>query len=124
MVGDTTVTAPKYACAQPPPVAYQTHPIGRRSLPWYPDGLGWQIDCPKNELRKSEVLRRLHKWLVRETELGNVSRQEAVSMIPPLLLGVQPHHTVRSAAAKAPCGPARLTADALVGARHVRGAGL
>jgi 16S rRNA C967 or C1407 C5-methylase (RsmB/RsmF family) len=27
-------------------------------------------------------------------EQGNLSRQEAVSMIPPLLLDVEPHHMV------------------------------
>jgi hypothetical protein len=32
--------------------------------------------------------------LVAETEVGNISRQEAVSMIPPLLLDVQPQHWV------------------------------
>ena len=32
--------------------------------------------------------------MVVETEVGNISRQEAVSMIPPLLLDVKPHHYV------------------------------
>lgn len=27
---------------------------------------------------------------------GNISRQEAVSMIPPLLLKIEPHHKVKS----------------------------
>lgn len=29
-----------------------------------------------------------------ETETGSISRQEAVSMIPPLVLDVKPHHKV------------------------------
>ncbi|CAE7182019.1 unnamed protein product [Rhizoctonia solani] len=65
-----------------------------RQLPWYPDGLGWQLDVPKNALRKTPEFKRFHNFLVYETEVGNISRQEAVSMIPPLLLDVQPHHTV------------------------------
>lgn len=37
---------------------------------------------------------RFQSFLVHETDAGNLSRQEAVSMIPPLLLDVQPHHYV------------------------------
>jgi multisite-specific tRNA:(cytosine-C5)-methyltransferase len=37
---------------------------------------------------------RFQHFLVYETDAGNISRQEAVSMIPPLLLDVQPHHYV------------------------------
>ncbi|EUC55359.1 tRNA (cytosine-5)-methyltransferase, partial [Rhizoctonia solani AG-3 Rhs1AP] len=65
-----------------------------RQLPWYPDGLGWQLDISKSALRKTPEFKRFHNFLVYETEVGNISRQEAVSMIPPLLLDVQPHHTV------------------------------
>lgn len=35
-----------------------------------------------------------HRFLVAETEVGNISRQEAVSMIPVLLLDIQPGHHV------------------------------
>ncbi|KAG8695532.1 hypothetical protein FRC09_009096 [Ceratobasidium sp. 395] len=65
-----------------------------RQLPWYPDGLGWQFDVSKSVLRKTPEYKKFHNFLVYETEVGNISRQEAVSMIPPLLLDVQPHHTV------------------------------
>ncbi|CAE6469303.1 unnamed protein product [Rhizoctonia solani] len=65
-----------------------------RQLPWYPGGLGWQLDVSKSALRKTPEFKRFHNFLVYETEVGNISRQEAVSMIPPLLLDVQPHHTV------------------------------
>ncbi|CAE6460989.1 unnamed protein product, partial [Rhizoctonia solani] len=65
-----------------------------RQLPWYPGGLGWQLDVSKSALRKTPEFKRFHNFLVYETEVGNISRQEAVSMIPPLLLDIQPHHTV------------------------------
>ncbi|KAG8744951.1 hypothetical protein FRC10_009186 [Ceratobasidium sp. 414] len=65
-----------------------------RQLPWYPDGLGWQVDVSKSVLRKTPEYKKFHNFLVYETEVGNISRQEAVSMIPPLLLDVQPHHNV------------------------------
>ncbi|KAL0280480.1 UNVERIFIED_CONTAM: hypothetical protein PYX00_001755 [Menopon gallinae] len=63
-------------------------------LPWYPDNLAWQIQLTRTDIRKSEELMKLHKFLISETESGNISRQEAVSMIPPLALDVKPHHTV------------------------------
>ncbi|KAG6917778.1 hypothetical protein DXG01_001183 [Tephrocybe rancida] len=68
----------------PPPV----------QIPWYPDGLAWQFNVPKKILRKSPEFKKFHSFLVFETEVGNVSRQEAVSMLPPLFLDVEPHHKV------------------------------
>ncbi|EIW77165.1 S-adenosyl-L-methionine-dependent methyltransferase [Coniophora puteana RWD-64-598 SS2] len=63
-------------------------------IPWYPDGLAWQFNVSKKVLRKQPEFRKFHSFLVYETEVGNISRQEAVSMIPPLLLDVEPHHKV------------------------------
>ena len=45
-------------------------------------------------LKKSPELKKCHRFMVVETASGNMSRQEAVSMIPPFLLDVQPHHMV------------------------------
>jgi len=45
-------------------------------------------------MRKAPEIAKFHKFLVSETESGNVSRQEAVSMIPPLLLDVLSSHLV------------------------------
>lgn len=63
-------------------------------LPWYPNELAWQIDVPKQVIRKNEQFAKTQRFLVIETEVGNISRQEAVSMIPPLVLKVEPHHKV------------------------------
>ncbi|KAF8217840.1 S-adenosyl-L-methionine-dependent methyltransferase [Mycena galopus ATCC 62051] len=68
----------------PPPV----------QIPWYPDGLAWQFNVPKKVLRKQPEFKEFHSFLVFETEVGNVSRQEAVSMLPPLFMDVEPHHRV------------------------------
>ncbi|ORY95172.1 S-adenosyl-L-methionine-dependent methyltransferase [Lobosporangium transversale] len=65
-----------------------------RPLPWYPDELGWHFDVSRTLLKKSPEYTKFHQFLVAETEVGNISRQEAVSMIPPLLLDVQPQHWV------------------------------
>ncbi|XP_034256259.1 tRNA (cytosine(34)-C(5))-methyltransferase [Thrips palmi] len=65
-----------------------------KQLPWYPDSLGWQLDISRKDIRRSEEYYRLHNFLIAETSTGNISRQEAVSMIPPLVLDVKPHHKV------------------------------
>ncbi|KAG1701199.1 tRNA (cytosine(34)-C(5))-methyltransferase [Nymphon striatum] len=65
-----------------------------RCLSWYPNNLGWQLNLSRIIIRKSESLAKLHTFLVGETESGNISRQEAVSMIPPLVLNVKSHHKV------------------------------
>lgn len=64
------------------------------NLPWYPDELAWQLDLSRVMIRKSEPYARLHSFLISETETGNITRQETVSMLPPLLLDVEPHHKV------------------------------
>ncbi|KAJ1919758.1 tRNA (cytosine-5-)-methyltransferase ncl1 [Mycoemilia scoparia] len=63
-------------------------------IPWYPNNFGWQFEIPRIALKKSPALNKFHKFLVTEAEVGNISRQEAVSMIPPLMLDVKPHHAV------------------------------
>uniref|UniRef100_A0A915JU24 tRNA (cytosine(34)-C(5))-methyltransferase n=1 Tax=Romanomermis culicivorax TaxID=13658 RepID=A0A915JU24_ROMCU len=54
----------------------------------YPDGLGFQLNLPRRVLRKHVLLNNLHNFLVTESELGHLSRQESVSMIPPLLMDI------------------------------------
>ncbi|KAI1243167.1 tRNA (cytosine(34)-C(5))-methyltransferase, partial [Lamprotornis superbus] len=60
----------------------------------YPEELAWHTNLSRKILRKSPQLEKFHQFLVSETECGNISRQEAVSMIPPLLLNVSPHHKI------------------------------
>ncbi len=64
-------------------------------LPWYtPLGHAYQINLGKRELKRIPELRAFRQFLMREDKQGNITRQEAVSMIPPQLLDVQPHHFV------------------------------
>uniref|UniRef100_A0A4W4GRR7 tRNA (cytosine(34)-C(5))-methyltransferase n=1 Tax=Electrophorus electricus TaxID=8005 RepID=A0A4W4GRR7_ELEEL len=65
-----------------------------QALRWYPDDLAWHTNMSRKILRKSPLLEKFHQFLVSETESGNISRQEAVSMIPPLLLKIEPHHKI------------------------------
>ncbi|XP_018015306.1 RNA cytosine-C(5)-methyltransferase NSUN2 [Hyalella azteca] len=69
-------------------------PLQPVCLSWYPRGLAYQLNLSRRDIRRSEAYWRLHQCLISETDTGNISRQEAVSMIPPLLLDVQPHHKV------------------------------
>ncbi|AEO67040.1 uncharacterized protein THITE_2115779 [Thermothielavioides terrestris NRRL 8126] len=63
-------------------------------VPWYPDSLAWSMTTPKNVVRKFPPFAAFQKFLVSETSVGNISRQEVVSMIPPLLMDVRPGMTV------------------------------
>jgi 16S rRNA C967 or C1407 C5-methylase (RsmB/RsmF family) len=59
-------------------------------VPWYPDELAWWMTTPKNVVRKFPPFSAFHKFLVSETTVGNISRQEVVSMIPPCLMDLRP----------------------------------
>ncbi|XP_058825989.1 tRNA (cytosine(34)-C(5))-methyltransferase [Topomyia yanbarensis] len=88
-------------------------------LSWYPNEFAWQLELSRKDIRRSEPLYKLHNFLIAETSSGNISRQEAVSMIPPLVLGVEPHHKVLDMCA----APGSKTAQ-LIEALHAGGENL
>ncbi|KAJ1268920.1 hypothetical protein BS78_07G170500 [Paspalum vaginatum] len=63
-------------------------------IPWYPGNLAWHLNFSRKELRKNQALESFHEFLKHESEVGNITRQEAVSMVPPLFLNVQPDHHI------------------------------
>ncbi|KAM7535843.1 hypothetical protein Aperf_G00000093543 [Anoplocephala perfoliata] len=63
-------------------------------LKWYPGQTAWQINSTRLAVRKTPELKELQKFLVTENEAGNLSRQEAVSMLPPLVLDIKEHHNI------------------------------
>ncbi|CAG9533193.1 unnamed protein product [Cercopithifilaria johnstoni] len=63
-----------------------------KQLPWYP--YAFQTPMSRSTLRSRPLLKDFHNFLITEAELGNISRQEAVSMIPPLLLDIKSHHKI------------------------------
>ncbi|KAJ0981406.1 hypothetical protein J5N97_009661 [Dioscorea zingiberensis] len=65
-----------------------------RPLPWYPGKLAWHSNFSRMQLRKNQTLERFHEFLKQENEVGNITRQEAVSMVPPLFLDVLPDHHI------------------------------
>ncbi|RZB73180.1 tRNA (cytosine(34)-C(5))-methyltransferase isoform A [Glycine soja] len=63
-------------------------------LPWYPENLAWHSNFSRKQLRKNQTLGRFHEFLKLENEIGNITRQEVVSMAPPLFLDVHSNHFV------------------------------
>lgn len=64
-------------------------------LPWYPNKLAWQLTYSRVQLRKVKALADVHELLKKENTAGGISRQEAVSMVPPLFMNIESHHKVR-----------------------------
>ena len=77
------------------------------SIGWYPGRLAWRFDVSRSVLRgkgtrknggcepaTEAILQGFHNFLMAENEVGTISRQEEVSMVPPCLLDVQPGHRV------------------------------
>ncbi|TKA82087.1 hypothetical protein B0A49_00240 [Cryomyces minteri] len=72
-------------------VKYNDEPVEPpKPIPWYPEQLAWAMTTPKNVVRKFPPFASFQKFLVSETSVGNISRQEVVSMIPPLLMDIKP----------------------------------
>lgn len=65
-----------------------------KPLPWYPNKLAWHMNFSRGQLRKLSWLAEIHEFMKAANEAGSITRQEAVSMVPPLFMDVQPHHKV------------------------------
>lgn len=61
---------------------------------WYPNQLAWYMTTPKHIIRRFPPFKSFQNFLVAETDVGNITRQEIVSMIPPLLMDIKPGMTV------------------------------
>ncbi|CAK5054625.1 unnamed protein product [Meloidogyne enterolobii] len=68
-----------------------------KRVPFVP--YAYQTKMSRASIRGHPILKDLHEFLINETELGYISRQEVCSMIPPLFLDIQPHHLVLDACA-------------------------
>lgn len=63
-------------------------------IPWYPNGSAWYMNVGKRDLRKSACLSEFYRFVAAQNEQGGITRQEAVSMIPPLMMDVRPESRV------------------------------
>lgn len=68
-----------------------------KKLPWIENG--WQLSEQRNKIRKSAAHGDLHGWLKTHEAAGTITRQEAVSMVPPLFLEVESGDRVYDACA-------------------------
>mmetsp|Transcript_17368 Transcript_17368/g.36296 ORF Transcript_17368/g.36296 Transcript_17368/m.36296 type:complete len:887 (+) Transcript_17368:176-2836(+) len=59
----------------------------------------YQVSIDKQTLRRNSALKPFHDWIKIQTDAGFLTRQEAVSMIPPIVLDPKPHHVVLDMAA-------------------------
>ena len=66
----------------PPKIVKYIAPV--RTLDFVPNG--YQLNIDKQTLRRNTELKPFHTWLKIQTEAGFVTRQEAVSMLPPVVL--------------------------------------
>eukprot|EP00216_Chloropicon_sp_CCMP2111_P005168 CAMPEP_0198248120 /NCGR_PEP_ID=MMETSP1446-20131203/46816_1 /TAXON_ID=1461542 ORGANISM="Unidentified sp, Strain CCMP2111" /NCGR_SAMPLE_ID=MMETSP1446 /ASSEMBLY_ACC=CAM_ASM_001112 /LENGTH=805 /DNA_ID=CAMNT_0043932449 /DNA_START=54 /DNA_END=2470 /DNA_ORIENTATION=+ len=56
--------------------------------------LAARVLAQRNQIRKLPVLEYFHEFLKRENDAGNITRQEAASMIPPFFLNVKPENRI------------------------------
>ncbi|KAL7550343.1 hypothetical protein ACHAWF_013585, partial [Thalassiosira exigua] len=88
--GDKDV-AGKNPAAHGPVVVKRTIPPAK-PIPFIEaDGtvLGYQLSVDRRTIRRNKSLEPLHDWLKIQTDCGHVTRQETVSMIPPVVLDVR-----------------------------------
>uniref|UniRef100_A0A6B2G098 tRNA (cytosine(34)-C(5))-methyltransferase n=1 Tax=Myxobolus squamalis TaxID=59785 RepID=A0A6B2G098_MYXSQ len=64
------------------------------NLSWYPGKRAWQLNLSKKELKNNKNYEDFYRYLTNETAFGSISRQESVSMIPPLVLDISPNHVI------------------------------
>jgi 16S rRNA C967 or C1407 C5-methylase (RsmB/RsmF family) len=63
-------------------------------IPWYPGETGWVIMTSKTELKKEPLMNEIKQFVQVQHDNGGITRQEAVSMLPPLFMGVTESHAV------------------------------
>ena len=62
---------------------------------YYPPGkVLFELTVPRELLKKNLGLKAIHKLVQKANDSGCLTRQEIVSMLPPLLLGVEAEHSV------------------------------
>ena len=63
-------------------------------LEFYPDNMAYKFNVAKSVIRRNKEFAKLQRFLVVETDAGHISRQEAVSMVPPLFMDIKSDHAV------------------------------
>lgn len=62
--------------------------------PFYPHDALFEMMIPKEMLKKNAALKQIHKFVMEMASSGLITRQEIVSMLPPILLDVKADHAI------------------------------
>lgn len=63
--------------------------LALKKISWYPDGLAFELNLTRDLIRKNPGLKRLQKLINNCSDAGYLTRQELVSMLPPLFLDIK-----------------------------------
>jgi 16S rRNA C967 or C1407 C5-methylase (RsmB/RsmF family) len=63
-----------------------------KSITYVPNG--YQLSVDRRTIKRNPALTEFHEWLKVQQDAGFITRQETVSMIPPVVLDAKPHHAV------------------------------
>lgn len=63
--------------------------VALKQISWFPDGLAYEMNLSKDVIKKNPGLKKFQRFFNFCTDSGLVTRQELVSMLPPLFLDVK-----------------------------------
>lgn len=66
--------------------------MASRKLAFLPHA--YQLNIDRKSIRKDPAMEKLHGWLKKQTEAGFITRQETVSMVPPVILAPKPDDSI------------------------------
>jgi len=75
-----------------PPKTYLQKLAPAKTIPYIP--YAYQLSVDRRTIRRNPALTNFHEWLKVQQNAGFITRQETVSMIPPVVLAPQSHHAV------------------------------
>ena len=61
---------------------------------YYPNDVLFEMMMPREILKKNLDLKQIHKFVILMADSGLITRQEIVSMLPPVLLDVDSDHAI------------------------------
>lgn len=68
--------------------------LALQQIPWFPEGIAYQMNVTRDNIRKNPGLKKLQRFINACSDAGLLTRQELVSMLPPLFLDVQENDIV------------------------------
>jgi len=67
---------------------------GAVSVPWYGEDKVWKLEKSRWDLIDEKNSKQMHHFILNQSKLGNLYRQEQVSMVPVKCLDIQSHHII------------------------------